>query len=738
MSSLEIEYSADVVSAVDEDDVSPVEEVRLTVSNDDDTTLPVWTFRMWFLGLFSCCLLSFLNTFFSYRTEPLQVTMISIQVASLPAGKFLARVLPTTKFNIPGFGNREFTLNPGPFNVKEHVLISIFANAGAAFGGGTAYAIGIVNIIRAFYHKKISFLASWILVVTTQVLGYGWAGIMRKFVVEPAHMWWPSSLVQVSLFRAMHEKDSKRMSRGKFFLIALICSFSWYVFPGYLFPTLSAISWVCWAFPKSVTAQQIGSGMEGIGVGSFAIDWSVIASFLGSPLVTPFFAIVNIFVGYALFMYIILPIAYWGVNVYNAKNFPIFSSHLFNHNGERYNVSAIVNDKFEIELPAYEQQGRVNLSVFFSLTYGIGFAAIIATLSHVAVFNGKEIYAQLQASFKGKEDIHTKLMKKYKNIPNWWFHLMLVLTLLLSLVMCIFLKHEIQMPWWGLIFAAGLALAFTLPISIITATTNQSPGLNIITEYIMGYILPGKPIANVCFKTYGYISMAQAVSFLNDFKLGHYMKIPPRSMFVVQAMGTIIAGTINLAVAWWLLTTVENICQDQLLPPNSPWTCPGDRVFYDASVIWGLVGPKRIFGPLGNYAALNWFFLGGAFGPVVVWLFHKAFPNQKWISLINLPVLLGATAAMPPATSLNFNCWIIVGVIFNYYVFKYRKGWWQRYNYVLSAALDAGLAFMGVLLYFTLTMQGISISWWGAEGEHCDLASCPTAKGIVVDGCPVY
>ncbi|XP_007018304.2 PREDICTED: oligopeptide transporter 2 [Theobroma cacao] len=738
MTSLEIEYNADVVSAVDEDDVSPVEEVRLTVSNDDDTTLPVWTFRMWFLGLFSCCLLSFLNTFFSYRTEPLQVTMISIQVASLPAGKFLARVLPTTKFKIPGFGSREFTLNPGPFNVKEHVLISIFANAGAAFGGGTAYAIGIVNIIRAFYHKKISFLASWILVITTQVLGYGWAGIMRKFVVEPAQMWWPSSLVQVSLFRAMHEKDSKRMSRGKFFLIALICSFSWYVFPGYLFPTLSAISWVCWAFPKSVTAQQIGSGMDGIGIGSFAIDWSVIASFLGSPLVTPFFAIVNIFVGYALFMYIILPIAYWGVNVYNAKNFPIFSSHLFNHKGEPYNVSEIVNDKFEIELPAYEQQGRVNLSVFFSLTYGIGFAAIIATLSHVAVFNGKEIYAQLQASFKGKEDIHTKLMKKYKNIPNWWFHLMLVLTLLLSLVMCIFLKREIQMPWWGLIFAAGLALAFTLPISIITATTNQSPGLNVITEYIMGYILPGKPIANVCFKTYGYISMAQAVSFLNDFKLGHYMKIPPRSMFVVQAMGTIIAGTINLAVAWWLLTTVENICQDQLLPPNSPWTCPGDRVFYDASVIWGLVGPKRIFGPLGNYAALNWFFLGGALGPVVVWLFHKAFPNQKWISLINLPVLLGATAAMPPATSLNFNCWIIVGVIFNYYVFKYRKGWWQRYNYVLSAALDAGLAFMGVLLYFTLTVQGISISWWGAEGEHCDLASCPTAKGIVVDGCPVY
>ncbi len=50
----------------------------------------------------------------------------------------------------------------------------------------------------------------------------------------------------------------------------------------------------------------------------------------------------------------------------------------------------------------------------------------------------------------------------------------------------------------------------------------------------MGYILPGKPIANICSKTYTHISMLQAVSFLQDFKLGHYMKIPPRSMFIVQ------------------------------------------------------------------------------------------------------------------------------------------------------------------------------------------------------------
>ncbi|KMT00941.1 hypothetical protein BVRB_9g222060 isoform B [Beta vulgaris subsp. vulgaris] len=726
---------------IDEDDISPIEEVRLTVTNTDDPTLPVWTFRMWFLGLVSCGMLSFLNQFFSYRTEPLIITQITVQVATLPLGHFLARILPETKFRIPGFGPRTFSLNPGPFNVKEHVLITIFANAGSAFGNGSAYAVGIVNIIKAFYKRNISFLAAWILIITTQVLGYGWAGLMRKYVVEPAHMWWPNTLVQVSLFRALHEKDDKeekRTSRAKFFLIALMCSFLWYAVPGYLFSTLTSISWVCWVFSRSVTAQQLGSGMRGLGLGAITLDWSAVASFLLSPLITPFFAIANVCVGYVLIIYIFIPIAYWGLDLYSARKFPIFSSHLFTAQGQIYNISAIVNDKFELDIAQYEKQGQIHMSTFFALTYGFGFATIASTLTHVGFFYGREIYERFRASYTSKDDIHTKLMKKYKDIPAWWFYLLLGLTITISFLLSIFLKEEVQIPWWALLFACGMAFVFTLPISIITATTNQTPGLNIITEYIMGLILPGKPIANVCFKVYGYMSMSQAVSFLSDFKLGHYMKIPPRSMFLVQFIGTIFAGTINIAVAWWLLNSIHNICEDNLLPADSPWTCPGDRVFFDASVIWGLVGPKRIFGDLGTYKAMNWFFIGGAIGPIIVWLFHKAFPKKSWIPLINLPVLLGATAYMPPATTVNYNAWIIVGTIFNLFVFRYRKQWWQRYNYILSAALDAGVAFMGVLLYFSLGVEDKSLTWWGTNGEHCNLASCPTAKGIAVDGCPIH
>lgn len=179
------------------------------------------------------------------------------------------------------------------------------------------------------------------------------------------------------------------MTRAKFFVIALVCSFGWYIVPGYLFTTLTSISWICWAFPRSVTAQQIGSGMRGLGLGAFTLDWTAVASFLFSPLISPFFAIANVFIGYVLLIYIVLPVAYWGLDSYNATRFPIFSSHLFTSVGQTYDIPAIVNDKFELDLAKYEQQGRINLSTFFAMTYGLGFATIASTLTHVALFYGR-------------------------------------------------------------------------------------------------------------------------------------------------------------------------------------------------------------------------------------------------------------------------------------------------------------------------------------------------------------
>nr|XP_011461863.1 PREDICTED: oligopeptide transporter 5-like [Fragaria vesca subsp. vesca] len=106
----------------------------------------------------------------------------------------MAATLPTIKYRFP-FTNWTFSMNPGPFNLKEHVLITIFANSGS----NSVYAVNIITIVLAFYKRKLHPASAFLLAQTTQMLGYGWAGLFRRYLVDSPYMWWPANLVQVSL-----------------------------------------------------------------------------------------------------------------------------------------------------------------------------------------------------------------------------------------------------------------------------------------------------------------------------------------------------------------------------------------------------------------------------------------------------------------------------------------------------------------------------------------------------------
>ncbi|PWA85807.1 oligopeptide transporter, OPT superfamily [Artemisia annua] len=716
----------------------PIEQVRLTVPTTDDPTLTCLTFRTWFLGIISCCVLAFMNQFFGYRQNALSVSSLIAQIVVLPVGRMMEASLPTKQIRLPGL-RWSFSLNPGPFNMKEHALITIFANAGSS----SVYAVAIITIVKAFYHIKINPLAALLLSQSTQLLGFGWAGLFRKFLVDSPYMWWPVTLVQVSLFRALHEEEKRQkggLTRLQFFMIVLITSFSYYVVPNYLFQSITALSFVCWIWKDSFKAQQIGSGLKGYGIGAFGLDWATVASFLGSPLATPGFAMMNMLVGYVIIFYIMVPLSYWN-NWYEARRFPMYAFKTYNADGSRYNVSKVLNQTtFSFNQEGYDEYGKVNLSILFVIAYGLSFATLAATISHVLLFHGSTILEQTKASISNNiGDVHTRLMKKnYDPVPQWWFHCLLILVIGLSLLTCEGFGRQLQLPYWGVILAIGLALIFTLPVGVIIATTNQVVGLNVITELIIGYLYPGRPLANVVFKTYGDNSMRQALQFLSDFKLGHYMKIPPKSMFTVQLVGTIIASSVYFATSWWLLTTVEFICDPAELPTGSPWTCPGDDVFYNASIIWGLVGPQRMFGNLGLYSKMNYFFLFGILAPVPFWYLSRKFPEWKWPRLVNIPILINCPG--PPARAVNYNMWFTVGMFFNFVVYKRFKSWWSRHNYILSAGLDAGVAFMGILCYLVLQNRDINgPEWWGLEvDDHCPLANCPSVPGTVhVPGCPI-
>lgn len=66
----------------------------------------------------------------------------------------------------------------------------------------------------------------------------------------------------------------------------------------------------------------------------------------------------------------------------------------------------------------------------------------------------------------------------------------------------------------------------------------------------------------------------------------------------------------------------------------------------------------------------------------------------------SFPVIFSGTGAIPPATAVNYVPWTIVGFIFQYVIRRRHFSWWAKYNYVLSAALDAGSAFGVIIIFF--------------------------------------
>lgn len=102
-----------------------------------------------------------------------------------------------------------------------------------------------------------------------------------------------------------------------------------------------------------------------------------------------------------------------------------------------------------------------------------------------------------------------------------------------------------QLPWWGVIFAILMSTILSLPLNMIEAITGARFGLNVLAEMICGFILPGLPVANMYFKTLGHNTMNQAGQMMKDLKIGHYLKVPPRMIFLHQIAGTVIGCIFN-------------------------------------------------------------------------------------------------------------------------------------------------------------------------------------------------
>jgi len=232
------------------EDESPYPEVRAAVSNTDDMEMPVETFRAWTIGLLWAIFIPGLNQFLHFRYPSITIGSLVAQLLSFPLGCLWARTVPGVRI----FG---VSLNPGPFSLKEHVLITVMATVSSS----SAYATDIIAVQRKYYGQDWSFLYQWLLVMSTQLIGFSMGGVARRLLVSPPSMIWPANLVTCALFNTLHSQVysgfyDTGMSRERFFFYGLIASCIWYIFPGYLFTALSTFSWVTWIWPNNSKLSQ--------------------------------------------------------------------------------------------------------------------------------------------------------------------------------------------------------------------------------------------------------------------------------------------------------------------------------------------------------------------------------------------------------------------------------------------------------------------------------------------------
>ncbi|KAF7306551.1 OPT oligopeptide transporter [Mycena indigotica] len=692
-------------TAIEFDDESPYPEVRAAVSSVDDPSMPVNTFRMWFLGILLTILLAGVNQVFAFRAPSVFITSIVGQLISLPMGKFLEWALPTTQFKTFGY---VWSFNPGPFNIKEHVCITVMINV--AYIG--AYATDVLATQQMYYHQRLPWSYQILLILGTQVFGFSMGGMLRQFVVWPASMIWPSALVNAALFNTLHKNYGKRdrghMTRERFFLMFLVGSFVWYFVPGYLFTALSVFNWVCWIVPTNQVVNILFGANTGLGMSVITFDWAMI-SFIGSPLVTPWWSQMNTIASVIICFWLVVPIMYFKNALYTAY-LPLSAYVSFDNTGMPYNISAVVRDgQFDSEL--YAAYSPIFMTAALCMAYFVSFASFGAIFTHTFLWFGRDIVRRFRASLKDERDIHSRLMMTYPEVPAWWYIVVGVLS-----TVFIFVAVEIfptLLPIWAAALALIIAMLATIPLAMLQAITNQHVALQVVEEMIIGYALPARPVANIVFKAIAYTGTAQAVAFAGDLKLGHYMKVPPRMMFLVQMISCIITCFVVTATQSWMLGNVAGICTSDA--PNG-FVCPSTRVFATASITWGGIGPERLFSSGGMYNALLYGFLFGALAPIPFYYLARRYPLSFW-RYINIPVFCGGVAAIPAASAYNYAAWGLTGFIFNFWVRRRHFRWWLRYNYILSAALDAGVAIALIIIFFAIQYPNNgaagTIDWWG-------------------------
>lgn len=152
------------------------------------------------------------------------------------------------------------SLNPGAWSYKEQMLATVIVDVSIY----STYCFSNIQTQTVFYHDAwLTAEYGILLLLSTQLMGLGFSGLLRRFVVYPVEAIWRALLPTVALNRALLMPERREtvlgwsLSRYQVFFIFAVGMFAYYWLPGYLFPALSNFAWMTWIAPNNFALNVI-------------------------------------------------------------------------------------------------------------------------------------------------------------------------------------------------------------------------------------------------------------------------------------------------------------------------------------------------------------------------------------------------------------------------------------------------------------------------------------------------
>lgn len=195
-----------------------------------------------------------------------------------------------------------------------------------------------------------------------------------------------------------------------------------------------------------------------------------------------------------------------GGSAYDRFANPYNLTRVFDPHTTRFNVTA------------YEEYSPLYLPISFALTYLLAFAIPPALVMHTAVYYGPVAYGLVRNRKRPedeKDDVHAKLMRRYSEVPHWWYLAIFAACLALSVGVAFVstllssyssltrkstigqVQPDLDVPLSSIILAIVLAILLIIPECYMQAMTGQTAAINLLPQIIPGAIWPEKPLTNM-------------------------------------------------------------------------------------------------------------------------------------------------------------------------------------------------------------------------------------------------